>query len=83
MEHTGQLRIRERAYAIWDANGRPDGRADEHWLMAERELRDVETCIAPKATRTVLPSAPSRRVKTRQPSTDKKSRKRGGSLNAG
>jgi hypothetical protein len=45
-----QLRIRERAYAIWDATGRPVGRADEHWLMAERELRDAETCIALKAT---------------------------------
>lgn len=31
-------RIRERAHAIWDAEGRPAGRATEHWLQAEREL---------------------------------------------
>jgi hypothetical protein len=32
------LGIRERAYEIWNATGREDGRADEHWLSAEREL---------------------------------------------
>ncbi len=31
-------RIRERAHAIWIAEGRPAGRATEHWLQAEREL---------------------------------------------
>jgi len=29
--------IRDRAYAIWQAEGYPDGRALEHWLMAERQ----------------------------------------------
>lgn len=31
-------RIRRRAYELWDAAGRPDGTAQEHWLAAEREL---------------------------------------------
>jgi hypothetical protein len=31
-------KIRERAYAIWAAAGRPHGREKEHWLQAEREL---------------------------------------------
>ena len=31
-------KIRERAYEIWNREGRQDGRADEHWLQAEREL---------------------------------------------
>ncbi|MBB3595893.1 hypothetical protein FHX08_006313 [Rhizobium sp. BK529] len=31
-------RIRNRAREIWLAHGRPDGRADEHWLQAEHEI---------------------------------------------
>jgi hypothetical protein len=31
-------RIRERAYEIWDASGRPHGAAEDHWLTAEREI---------------------------------------------
>lgn len=31
-------KIRERAYEIWDRDGRQDGRAQEHWSQAEREL---------------------------------------------
>jgi|ERR1700722_8208669 hypothetical protein len=30
-------RIRERAYQIWEGNGR-EGDAEEHWLQAEREI---------------------------------------------
>jgi hypothetical protein len=38
MEPALEQRVRERAYEIWNATGREDGRADEHWLSAEREL---------------------------------------------
>jgi Protein of unknown function (DUF2934) len=38
MEHTLEHRIRERAYEIWKADARADGKADEHWLAAEREV---------------------------------------------
>jgi hypothetical protein len=38
MEHTLEHRIRQRAFEIWDADGRADGKADEHWLAAEREV---------------------------------------------
>jgi hypothetical protein len=31
--------IRERAYAIWIAEGRPDGREHAHWLRARYELQ--------------------------------------------
>lgn len=40
-------RIAERAYRIWEAAGRPDGRDWEHWFQAEREL-----CTSPFAART-------------------------------
>ena len=33
-----QERIRERAQAIWEREGRPDGRHDEHWGQAENEI---------------------------------------------
>jgi hypothetical protein len=38
MEQTLELRIRQRAYEIWHANGCTEGKADEHWLAAEREV---------------------------------------------
>ena len=31
-------RIEERAYALWEANGRPEGRDLDYWLQAEREI---------------------------------------------
>ena len=31
-------RIRRRAYEIWEREGRPEGRASEHWYEAAREL---------------------------------------------
>ena len=31
-------RIRQRAYEIWDREGRQEGRAEDYWLQAEREL---------------------------------------------
>jgi hypothetical protein len=32
------LRIRERAYQIWEQEGRPEGRHLDHWLEAEHQL---------------------------------------------
>ena len=39
-------KIRQRAYEIWDRDGRQDGQADNHWLRAERELGGAETGVA-------------------------------------
>ena len=33
-----ETRIRERAYAIWEAAGRPDGQERQHWEQAAREV---------------------------------------------
>ncbi len=30
-----EAQVRERAYFLWEAEGRPDGRAHIHWQMAE------------------------------------------------
>jgi hypothetical protein len=39
MDEAWQHRVRERAYAIWERGGRPDGQAEQHWFWAEAELR--------------------------------------------
>ena len=31
--------INQRAYALWEAEGRPDGRGGEHWQQAAREYQ--------------------------------------------
>jgi hypothetical protein len=33
--------IRERAYAIWEEEGRPDGKHLEHWRRAEDEVNSA------------------------------------------
>jgi hypothetical protein len=34
MQDNIEQRIRERAYQIWEHEGRPDGRAEHHWEQA-------------------------------------------------
>ena len=38
MDEAWQQRVRERAYAIWQREGNPDGAPEQYWLMAEEEL---------------------------------------------
>jgi hypothetical protein len=40
-------RIKERAYAIWLAEGRAHGKHHEHWHRAEREIAAEETAGDP------------------------------------
>ncbi len=35
-------RIRAKAQEIWEAEGRPEGRAEEHWTQAERAIAGEE-----------------------------------------
>jgi hypothetical protein len=37
MEHPEET-IRERAYQLWIADGRPDGNSDAYWLNAQHEM---------------------------------------------
>jgi hypothetical protein len=34
--------IMDRAFDIWERNGRPEGREDEFWHLAEQEMRTVD-----------------------------------------
>ena len=36
--HDPEQAIREAAYSIWEREGRPEGRADEHWYRAVAEI---------------------------------------------
>ena len=57
-------RIRQRAYEIWEALGRPDGDSDQHWLDAERELLAASMApLAPVAKKTSAPRKTPRQAK--------------------
>ena len=45
MNQTLMLRIRERAYHIWAANG---GEAEQNWLRAETEILNNSPAVSPK-----------------------------------
>ena len=49
--HTGpdDPRIRERAHAIWEREGRPEGRHIEHWQQAAREIAEEDAALGPEA----------------------------------
>ena len=38
MKHSGHEEIAARAYQIWEAEGRPEGKAEQHWARAEQEI---------------------------------------------
>lgn len=55
--------IRERAYALWEAAGRPEGCDLEHWLQAETMVGETvvgETVVVDAAA----PAKPKRAKKT-------------------
>jgi hypothetical protein len=60
--------IRQRAYHIWDQEGRPDGRERAHWARAEAEIGGEPICGVTnngKVLRSheVDPAVPTRRGK--------------------
>ena len=40
-----QHRIRERAYAIWEQEGHPEGLAEAHWDLARRQVAAEEASL--------------------------------------
>ena len=47
-----EQRVRERAYSLWDAEGRPEGRTDEFWDLARRQ---IEAELDPDAPNMISP----------------------------
>jgi hypothetical protein len=82
MDQTLTDRIRERAYEIWVASGRPHGAAADHWLAAEREIfgtpqalaeREIIDAPQPVAEREIL-DAPQAALAVQSPVVKKSSR---------
>ena len=48
MSESREQAVRERAYALWEQDGRPDGRSVAHWSQAEMEIA-VEQALAAQA----------------------------------
>jgi hypothetical protein len=46
MNSEKQRRIERRAYALWEAEGQPHGRHEEHWYRAAGEIDSEETTSA-------------------------------------
>lgn len=42
MDSSKHQAIAQKAYALWEQEGRPNGRDIEHWRKAEEELADVD-----------------------------------------
>ncbi|SMQ74523.1 Protein of unknown function [Devosia lucknowensis] len=42
MHTVDEDKIRDRAYQLWDQAGRPEGREQEFWYDAQRELAEEE-----------------------------------------
>jgi hypothetical protein len=61
--------IRERAYHLWMAEGCPDGNAETHWLVAQREILAFSLDSLGK----VLPAA-AKPKKAAKKATSKKAR---------
>jgi hypothetical protein len=63
--------VRERAYRIWETEGRPHGRDLDHWLQAEREVsvaneRSPQTKGPNRASGTVQRRSASPRARARK-----------------
>jgi hypothetical protein len=60
--------IRDRAYALWEASGRPIGRDQEHWYQAAKEITDqtIEAVNPVKRVRRTLRSAGATAVRRKK-----------------
>lgn len=65
--------IAARAYRIWEAEGRPADKAEEHWLRAEQELagraRQQQTAITMEFAPSSEPAAPATVVASKRKAT--------------
>jgi len=52
METPDQDRIRVRAHQLWELAGKPEGRQDDFWREAERELSGDQTINSDESSET-------------------------------
>ena len=77
-----EQKVRDAAYAIWEAEGRPEGRDADHWRLAEERVTfDAKTSksrsgparTAPKGGEKKPPAKPGKKIAPAQRSTGKTS----------
>jgi hypothetical protein len=72
MENDLTRQIRARAYEIWEEEGRPHGRAKEHWAQAEREFRAGESSESVEAGPAAARPRKTRPTRAAEPQATKK-----------
>ncbi len=55
MDRTHEDKIRDRAYALWEGDGSPEGKHEEYWHRAERELAEEDGVDTSEENSTVSP----------------------------
>jgi hypothetical protein len=67
-----EQKIRERAYQIWEQEGRVDGRDEQHWHKAKLELANVSDGMAANLIDTTgTPTEPAKKGRrTAKPKAD-------------
>ncbi|WP_312361764.1 DUF2934 domain-containing protein [Agrobacterium sp.] len=68
MSHDREAAIREKARAIWEKEGKPDGHHERHWIEAERE---VSAGAGKTAGKTGVKKSAAAKSSTNKTSTDK------------
>jgi hypothetical protein len=58
-------RIRQRAHAIWEAQGRPHGLDREHWDQATRDIDAADAVAAKKPARAAAAAKPKAAAKSK------------------
>ena len=52
-----EWRVRERAHQLWEHEGRPEGRHEDHWAQAEREVSSANDDKLDKASADSFPAS--------------------------
>lgn len=68
--------LQQRAYAIWEVEGRPDGRDREHWEQATRELSAALAAEQNESGASAEPIAEAKGKKPRRTASTVSSRKK-------
>ena len=50
-ENDQEARIRTEAWMLWNADGRPEGKADEYWFRAKEVIEHQDKLADAEATR--------------------------------
>jgi hypothetical protein len=65
--------IRERAYQLWVADGRPEGNPDNYWLNAQREMLAQAADYAATEDSAVITAKPDKKAKVARPRKSRRS----------